>query len=54
MERILTIITAGAALVFSLGLATLVEELIFGGLFRCFFAPRTAQQQNKIITGKTL
>jgi hypothetical protein len=41
MERMLTVMTAAAALLLSLGVATLVEELIFGGLFRCFFAPRT-------------
>ena len=44
MERMLTVVVAGAALLFSLGLATLAEELIFGGLFRCFFAPRMAQR----------
>jgi hypothetical protein len=43
MERMLTVVLAAAALLFSLGLATLAEELIFGGLFRCFFASRTAQ-----------
>jgi hypothetical protein len=45
MERMLTVLLAGAALLFSLGLATLAEELIFGGLFRCFFAHRMAQER---------
>jgi hypothetical protein len=40
MERTLTIVTAGAALFLSLGLATLVEKLFLGGLFWCFFAAR--------------
>jgi hypothetical protein len=37
----LTAMTAAAALLLSLGLATLLEELIFGGLCRCFFTSRT-------------
>jgi hypothetical protein len=39
----LTAMTAAAALLFSLGLATLLEEVIFSGLCRCFFAPQTAR-----------
>jgi hypothetical protein len=52
MERMVTVLTAAAALLFSLGLATLVEELIFGGLFRCFFAPRTARPQKHTKLGQ--
>jgi hypothetical protein len=52
MERILTVAAAAAALLFSLGLAALVEELIFGGLFRCFFAPRTAHPQKQTKLGQ--
>ncbi len=52
MERMLTLVLAGAALLFSLGLATLAEELIFGGLFRCFFAPRTAHGQKPAKQGQ--
>jgi hypothetical protein len=52
MERMVTVMTAAAALLFSLGLATLVEELIFGGLFRCFFAPRTAHPQKHTKLGQ--
>jgi hypothetical protein len=48
----LTVLTAAAALLFSLGLATLVEELIFGGLFRCFFAPRTAHPRKTTKLGQ--
>jgi hypothetical protein len=48
----LTVVVAGAALLFSLGLATLAEELIFGGLFRCFFAPRRAhKRKDERLTG---
>ena len=52
MERMLTVVLAGAALLFSLGLATLAEELIFGGLFRCFFAPRVAHRQTPTKLGQ--
>ncbi len=48
----LTVMTAAAALLFSLGLAMLVEEFIFGGLFRCFFAPRTAHPQESAKLGQ--
>jgi hypothetical protein len=30
----------------------LVEEFIFGGLFRCFFAPRTAHPQKSAKLGQ--
>jgi hypothetical protein len=43
MERMVTLATAAAALLFSLGLATLAEQLIFSGLFRCCFASRSAR-----------
>jgi len=52
MARMLTAMTAAAALLFSLGLATLLEELIFGGLFRCFFAPRTAHPRKQTKLGQ--
>jgi hypothetical protein len=52
MARILTVVTAAAALLLSLGLATLVEELFFGGLFRCFFAPRTAHPRKPTKLGQ--
>jgi hypothetical protein len=48
----LTVVTAASALLFSLGLAMLVEELILGGLFRCFFAPRTEGPQKQAKLGQ--
>ncbi len=51
MEGALTAMTMAAALLFSLSCATLIEELIFGGLFRLFFAPRPEQPQTKSNVG---
>jgi hypothetical protein len=45
METATTFGVALAALFFSLACALLLEELIFGGLFRCFFAPRAQAKQ---------
>ena len=44
------VVTAG--LFFSLACALLMEELIFGGLFRFFFAPRAGRPQDKVATGR--
>jgi hypothetical protein len=53
METATTFGLAVAALFFSLACALLLEELIFGGLFRFFFAPRAGRpQQQKIIAGR--
>lgn len=49
MNSALTVMTTVAGLLFSLSFAILLEELIFGGLFRLFFAARTqavAKQNN--------
>lgn len=43
MESAKTVITLAAALFFSFACAVLIEELVFGGLFRFFFAPRPEQ-----------
>lgn len=40
MESAWTAMTLAAAMVFSVACALLMEEVIFGGLFRMFFAPR--------------
>ena len=40
MEQVVMMTTISAALVFSVSLALLLEELIFGGLFRLFFGVR--------------
>ena len=40
MEQVVTMTTLTAALIFSVTLALLLEELIFGSLFRLFFGER--------------
>ena len=40
MQLVMTAIAVIAGLVFSLAIALLVEELIFGKVFRLFFKPR--------------
>ncbi len=40
MQGAITLLTVVGGLVFSLSLAVLVEELIFGGLFKAFFQPK--------------
>jgi len=40
MEQVVMMTTISATLIFSVSLALLLEELIFGGLFRLFFGVR--------------
>jgi len=40
MDQMVTMTTLSAALVLSVALALLIEELVFGGLFRLFFGER--------------
>lgn len=40
MDNIVVMTTATAALIFSVAMALLIEELVFGGLFRLFFGER--------------
>lgn len=47
MESAETVGVVIAGLFFSLMCALLLEELIFGGLFRIFFAPRSEHPQGK-------
>lgn len=47
MESATTVAMVVAGLFFSLMCALLMEELIFGGMFRFFFAPRAEHLQNK-------
>ena len=47
MERALTLMTISAGLLLSIACAMLIEELIIGGLFRIFFAPRPARAPQK-------
>ncbi|HWR17451.1 MAG TPA: hypothetical protein VN577_21650 [Terriglobales bacterium] len=48
MESVTTAGVVVAGLFFSLMCALLMEELIFGGMFRFFFAPRTGRSQNEM------
>lgn len=43
MQLAITAIAIIAGLVFSLAIALLVEELIFGKVFRLFFAPQAVE-----------
>jgi len=52
MESAETVTMVIAGLFFSLACALLMEELIFGGLFRFFFAPRAGRPQDKVPTGR--
>lgn len=52
MENAKTVITLAAALFFSLACAVLIEELVFGGLFRLFFAPRPERLGNEPQSGR--
>jgi hypothetical protein len=47
MENATTVTLSLAALFFSLMCGLLMEELIFGGLFRFFFAPRPERANKK-------
>ncbi len=40
MDSVLVMTTATAGLIFSVAMALLIEELVFGGLFRLFFGER--------------
>jgi len=52
MESATTVGVVLAGLFFSLMCALLLEELIFGGLFRFFFAPRAGHPQPKVPAGR--
>ena len=42
MDSTFTLFSVAAGLLLSIACAALLEELIFGGIFRLFFAPRPA------------
>jgi hypothetical protein len=52
MESATTVTLVLAGLFFSLMCALLMEELIFGGLFRFFFTPRAGRSQQKVEAGR--
>jgi hypothetical protein len=45
MQMVITFMAIVAGMVFSLAVALLAEELIFGQVFRLFFAPGKLSQQ---------
>ncbi len=47
MELATTVFTLAAVLIFSLACALLLEEMIFGGLFRLFFAPVDRERRER-------
>jgi hypothetical protein len=47
-----TALTIVAGLMFSVACAILLEEMIFGGLFRLFFAPRPVDPGNQRSSGR--
>jgi hypothetical protein len=44
MQLAITALTVIAGMVFSVAIALLVEEFIFGEVFRLFFAPRAVER----------
>jgi hypothetical protein len=55
MQFVMTVVTVVAGLVFSLAIALLVEELIFGKVFRVFFAERAvARVRGDVHAGEIL
>jgi hypothetical protein len=52
MESATTAAVVMAGLFFSMTCALLIEELIFGGMFRFFFAPRAGRSHDKVDAGR--
>ena len=44
MQMVITFMAVVAGLIFSVAVALLAEEFIFGQVFRLFFSPQTARQ----------
>jgi hypothetical protein len=51
MELVFTVISVVGGMAFSLAVALLVEEVIFGKVLGLFFVPRTSQAKQDIATG---
>ncbi|MGC2448318.1 MAG: hypothetical protein WA477_11790 [Candidatus Sulfotelmatobacter sp.] len=49
MQMVMTFMAVIAGMVFSLAVALLAEELIFGQVFRLFFAPRKLATQTAVV-----
>ncbi len=48
MQLIITFMAVVAGLVFSIAVALLVEEMIFGQVFRIFFTPQPVEQSVRV------
>ena len=51
MQMVITFIAVVAGMIFSLAVALLAEELIFGQVFRLFFAGKFVRQTVPVKTG---
>jgi hypothetical protein len=52
MQIVITFMAMVAGLIFSVAVALLAEEFIFGQVFRLFFAPQMVQQAPPMKTGQ--
>ncbi len=52
MQIAITFMAVVAGMVFSLGVALLAEELIFGQVFRLFFPQQAARQAEQVKSGQ--
>lgn len=50
MQQLITFLTVLGGLIFSVAVAVLVEEFIFGQIFRIFFAPPKPAPSQPILT----
>ncbi len=50
MQQLITFITVIGGLIFSVAVAVIVEEFIFGQIFRIFFAPPKPAPARTILT----
>jgi membrane glycosyltransferase len=48
MQLIITFMAVVAGLIFSIAVALLVEEMIFGQVFRIFFTPQSVEQSVRV------
>jgi hypothetical protein len=52
MQMAITFIAVVAGMIFSLAVALLAEELIFGQVFRLFFSPDKLARQSAVKSGQ--
>ncbi len=51
MQALITFITVVGGLLFSIAIAVVVEEFIFGQIFKIFFAPPKPSSRLPVLTG---